>query len=51
MKLEKELGIPYVFKITEKLKLKIKGKTEKEKQLLELIKKYKNYLDAQEKLY
>ena len=51
MKLEKELGIPYVFKITEKLKLKIKGKTEKEIQLLELIKNYKNYLDTQEKLY
>ena len=45
-KLSKEIGAPLVFKITEE----IKGETENEKQLYELIKKYNEFIDTQKEI-
>ena len=50
-KLRKETGIPLSFKILDEKNLKSRGETEKEKKYYELIKKYKDTLNSQEKLY
>ena len=50
-KLGNEIGAPLIFKIPEKGPLPIKEETEKEKKLVELIKRNTNCLDVQEKLY
>ena len=46
-----EIGAPLVFKLPEKGPLPIKGETEKEKKLLDLIKKNTDCLNVQEQLY
>ena len=50
-KLGNEIGAPLVFKLPEKGPLPIKGETEKEKKLLDLIKKNTDCLNVQEQLY
>ena len=50
-KLRKETGIPLSFKILDEKNLKSRGESEKEKKYYELIKKYKDTLNSQEKLY
>ena len=50
-KLGKEIGAPLLYKIPEKGPLPIKGETEKEKKLLDLIKRNTECLKAQEQLY
>ena len=50
-KLGKEIGAPLVFKVSEKEPLPVKGETEKEKKLLDLIKRNTDCLNAQEKLF
>ena len=50
-KLGKEIGAPLVFKIPEKGTLPIKGETEKEKKLLELIQRNTDCINVQEQLY
>ena len=46
-----EIGAPLVFKLPEKGPLPIKGETEKEKKLLDLIKKNTDCLNVQKQLY
>ena len=50
-KLGNEIGAPLVFKLPEKGDLPIKGETEKEKKLLDLIKRNTDCLNVQEQLY
>ena len=50
-KLGNEIGAPLLFKIPEKGPLPIKGETEKEKKLIDLIKRNTDCLKAQEYLY
>lgn len=50
-KLEKEIGAPLIFTIPDKETLPIKGETEKEKILLDLIKSNTQCIKAQEQLY
>ena len=51
MKLAKELNISPVFKLPEKGPLPVKGNTAKEKEYLELIKKYSSCLKLSEKMF
>ena len=50
-KLGNEIGAPLIFTIPEKGPLPVKGETEKEKKLLDLIKRNTDCLKAQEQLY
>ena len=50
-KLGNEIGAPLVFKVPEKGSLPVKGETEKEKKLIDLIQRNTDCLRAQEKLY